>query len=246
MPVSKINAVSFCSSHSSPNPSYFFFLTVFRRRSSVNNEEKMKKTDQEIEEEREKVSETVNEFSRSSITLDMIMGDTKQETDEEKKRREDVSETDKECESKEDRLAITLRPPGYGPCRGSPVKEPSPTRTSPRTQALPTISRPLFIPDLFPSLPVRQPTNPYPSESLTSAERIPPPPPPPPRPTGLTSPQSRNRPLVWPNGKTEVIPAPDVWARTRRATVHRLDYLVSRQILIISGLSPVQDMREKL
>ncbi|KAL6347846.1 hypothetical protein AAG906_037575 [Vitis piasezkii] len=194
----------------------------------MNDEEKMKKTDQEIEEEREKVSETVNEFSRSSITLDMIMGDTKQETDEEKKRREDVSETDKECESKEDLL------------------EPSPTRTSPRTQALPTNSRPLFIPDLFPSLPVRQPTNPYPSESLTSAERIPPPPPPPPRPTGLTSPQSRNRPLVWPNGKTEVIPAPDVWARTRRATVHRLDYLVSRQILIISGLSPVQDMREKL
>ncbi|RVW21379.1 hypothetical protein CK203_104851 [Vitis vinifera] len=174
--------------------------------SSMNNDGLMKKTDQEIEEERERenVSEAVNELSRSSITLDIIM----------------------ETQSKKS--------------TDSPVKEPSP-RSWPRplfqtqpTRFLPTTSPPLFIPDLFPSEPARQRTNPYPSESLTPAESIPPPPPLP-LPTGQTSRQSRSRPLVWPNGKTEVIPAPYVWATTRRATVHRLDYLVSRQISIISG-----------
>ena len=235
-----------------PNPSYFFFLSLplmkIQDISSMNNDGLMKKTDQEIEEERERenVSEAVNEFSRSSITLDIIIGDTKQEIDSEKTRRENVSETDKECESQGDRLALTLRPPGYSPCQDSPVKEPSPRSwprswswprplfQTPPTQFLPTTSPPLFIPDLFPSEPARQRTNPYPSESLTPAESIPPPPPLP-LPTGQTSRQSRSRPLVWPNGKTEVIPAPYVWATTRRATVHRLDYLVSRQISIISG-----------
>ncbi|XP_059428623.1 uncharacterized protein LOC132162407 [Corylus avellana] len=40
---------------------------------------------------------------------------------------------------------------------------------------------------------------------------------------------------VFKSGKSEALPAPYRWAKTRRASVHRLDYLISKGISVITG-----------
>ena len=126
-------------------------------------------------------------------------------------------------------LSLSLDSLWYNPCRETPVL-PYPKKSS-EPRLISSSSQSLSI--TFSSRFSPSETTKFPSESSSPPpNRIPSPPP---LPVWAVRRQHRHRTVLLRDRKPDLPVAPYEWATKQRATVHKLDYLVSRQILLISG-----------
>ena len=130
-------------------------------------------------------------------------------------------------------LSLSLRPLWHNPCPETPVipiPTPSQSLSTTSFSSPPMTSQsPFPVEFIVPYQQVAQQANSYPSESSSPPPKSIPPP------VWAIPRRPRNRTAVQRNRKPDLAVAPYEWATKKRATVHKLDYLVSRQILNVSG-----------
>ncbi|GAV80523.1 hypothetical protein CFOL_v3_23984 [Cephalotus follicularis] len=144
----------------------------------------------------------------------------------------------------EDRL-VTLALSFYPPKKPSqPHEPPLPIAQSPPPpQQQQQVPQSLPMQPLLPQNPIQHPLQLSPSHPLYIPPFVPEPMVPripltyrPESEMGPPRPRARRNPTQGPrDGKSDVVPAPYPWATAQRATVHSLNYMVSKQIFTITG-----------